>query len=157
MKIGKQITLILTVLFAFSSASVANAQKLQGLNDEQPKVTKAVAPQKYPHPATAINAQGEVRLQVEINNSGKVVSVKLLSGHPLLRQVSIEAAGKWVFESSENIKRAAVIVFDFKLEYTKEIIPEGSYEYHKVPQEIYFSLPYQVTIVRFEPQTCDHC
>ena len=39
----------------------------------------------YPAPATALNLQGKVDVQVTIDETGKVISAKAASGHPLLR------------------------------------------------------------------------
>jgi TonB family protein len=46
----------------------------------------------YPPPAKAIRAQGEVKVQVTIDEQGRVISAAAMSGHPLLRDESVKAA-----------------------------------------------------------------
>ncbi|MBK9163596.1 MAG: energy transducer TonB [Acidobacteria bacterium] len=47
---------------------------------------------QYPATAMAVNAQGNVSVQVLIDEDGRVVSAKSVSGHPLLRAAAIGAA-----------------------------------------------------------------
>jgi TonB family protein len=72
----------------------------------------------YPVAAMAVNAQGEVSVQVTIDETGKVVSARAVSGHPLLRRESERAAMNARFSpttlSKVPVKVTGVIVYNFK-------------------------------------------
>ncbi len=55
------------------------------------KATSLPKPE-YPADAIAANAKGTVQVKIIISNSGKVISAEAISGHPLLRQASVDAA-----------------------------------------------------------------
>lgn len=71
----------------------------------------------YPPAAIAINAQGKVDVQVTIDESGKVVAAKAVSGHPLLRPAAERAAWNAKFTpttlSNVAVKVTGVIVYNF--------------------------------------------
>lgn len=71
----------------------------------------------YPATAIAVNAQGKVDVQIMIDEHGKVVSAKAVSGHPLLRNVSEQAAWGAKFTptllSNVPVKVTGVIVYNF--------------------------------------------
>ena len=77
---------------------------------------KVVAP-AYPRAAHAVHASGAVRVQVLIDELGRVVSATALDGHPLLRQASEKAARKSRFATTLldgiPVKIAGVIVYNF--------------------------------------------
>lgn len=52
----------------------------------------------YPCAAKAINAYGQVQVQVIIDSSGKVISADVKKGYPLLRSAALKAASKSTFE-----------------------------------------------------------
>jgi TonB family protein len=72
----------------------------------------------YPAPARAVGAAGIVNVQVTIDEAGKVISSKAVSGHPLLRGTAESAAWKARFSptllSNVPVKVSGVIVFNFK-------------------------------------------
>ena len=80
---------------------------------------KATYLPKPPYPAAAIslNAQGEVNVQILIDESGRVVSAKAVSGHPLLRAVAEAAARGAKFSptllSNQPVKVTGIIVYKF--------------------------------------------
>lgn len=76
-----------------------------------PKPTNLVKP-PYPAAARAVRAIGEVVVEVKIDKEGKVIEAKAVSGHPLLRNVSADAAKKSLFEASESDE-----IRDVKLTY----------------------------------------
>jgi len=49
----------------------------------------------YPRPAILSGVQGEVKLHAIIARDGRVVSVSLISGHPLLARAAEEAVSQW--------------------------------------------------------------
>ena len=72
----------------------------------------------YPLPAKMVGAFGVVNVQVVIDENGKVISSKAVSGHPLLRPTAESAAWKAKFSttylSRVPVKVTGVIVFNFK-------------------------------------------
>lgn len=71
----------------------------------------------YPQTAKSVNASGEVSVQVMIDENGKVISAKAVSGHPLLRTVSEQAARSAKFKpttlSNQPVKVTGVIIYNF--------------------------------------------
>ena len=71
----------------------------------------------YSSAAKAINAAGNVDVQVLIDESGAVVSAKAVSGHPLLRDAAERAARAARFSptllSNQAVKVSGVIVYKF--------------------------------------------
>lgn len=72
----------------------------------------------YPAAAMAVNAQGEVKVQVMIDETGRVVSASAISGHPLLRREAERAAMNARFSpttlSKVPVKVTGMIVYNFK-------------------------------------------
>src|SRR5690606_22356928 len=72
-----------------------------------PKITKLPKP-PYPAVARVVRATGEVVVEVKIDKEGKVISANAVSGHPLLRAVSVQAARGSLFEQSESDEQREV-------------------------------------------------
>ncbi len=72
----------------------------------------------YTAAAIAVNAQGEVSVQVTIDETGRVISAKAVSGHPLLKRESERAAMNATFSpttlSKVPVKVTGVIIYNFK-------------------------------------------
>ncbi len=72
---------------------------------------------EYPADAQAAGASGTVVIQVTIDESGMVISTRAISGHPLLRQASINAAMQARFSPTsvmgEPVKVTGVITYNF--------------------------------------------
>ena len=72
----------------------------------------------FPAPAKLVGAYGIVNVQVTIDEDGKVISSKAVTGHPLLRGTAESAAWKARFSttylSKVPVKVTGVIVFNFK-------------------------------------------
>jgi protein TonB len=83
--------------------------------------SKALSLPKPPYPAMAIQIrlQGMVAVQVLIDESGKVLSAKAVSGHPLLVTESQRAAMRAVFSpttiNGQPVKVSGVITYNFVL------------------------------------------
>lgn len=81
---------------------------------------EAISLPKPTYPATAIaaNLSGEVRVQVTIDEMGKVVSAKAASGHPIFRVAAERAAYAAKFNptylSKVPVKVTGIIVYNFK-------------------------------------------
>jgi TonB family protein len=71
----------------------------------------------YPATALALNIQGKVDVQITIDETGKVISAKAASGHPLLRPAAERAAWSARFTpttlSKVPVKVTGVIVYNF--------------------------------------------
>jgi protein TonB len=71
----------------------------------------------YPAAAVALRLEGKVDVQVTIDESGKVISAKAASGHPLLRPAAEKAAWNARFTpttlSKVPVKVTGVIVYNF--------------------------------------------
>ncbi len=77
----------------------------QTKTQNQPVVISAVAP-VYPAVAIALRLEGDFRVDVEIDRSGKVVSSKAVEGtHKLLRKTLESAADRWQFAPDEIAER----------------------------------------------------
>jgi len=71
----------------------------------------------YPAPAIIVKAHGSVNVQITIDETGKVISSKAVTGHPLLRAAAEKAAWKAKFSptylSKVPVKVTGVIVYNF--------------------------------------------
>jgi TonB family protein len=80
------------------------------------KAVKLVQPE-YPVIARGAHASGQVRVQVLIDETGKVISATVVSGHPLLQSAAIAAARESKFTptllSGAPIKVSGVIIYNF--------------------------------------------
>jgi TonB family protein len=115
---------------ATSSATLVKAQPSTGSTSANPaskeNVQKDVVLQGqaitrvqpiYPARARMYNASGEVRVQVDISETGRVANAKAINGHPLLRDAAVDAARKWVFKPTTvdgvPVTTQIVLNFDF--------------------------------------------
>lgn len=130
--------LTLTVLAAVTgAAAVARNGQSTG---ESPAVIAAVAPATYPAIARQANAHGEVIIEVQVDAAGNVMSAKLISGHPLLRKVSEEAAQQWKFSPAPggSIERLVRLTFGYQ---TVDYGPRPTSEF-----TIVFLPPYKIDV-----------
>ncbi|MEZ5429323.1 MAG: energy transducer TonB [Pyrinomonadaceae bacterium] len=119
--------LVAVIFFGFSTGltQTQNDKKIFGgvVNG------KAIDLPKPEFPAEAINAAGEVKVQVLIDEQGNVVSAKALSGHPLLQQAAEQAAMKAKFKPTllegNPVKVSGTITYIFNEPKTREIIENG--------------------------------
>jgi TonB family protein len=73
------------------------------------KIVSRVQPQ-YPALAHAAHVTGTAKLLVKVNNNGKVESVEVVGGHPLLAQAATIAVNQWKWESSSQPTQETVVV-----------------------------------------------
>jgi TonB family protein len=73
----------------------------------------------YPPAASAAHVQGEVKLEASVDSHGNVVSVRVISGPPVLREAAMDAAQRWRYrpnmEDGEPTAMSAITVFAFQL------------------------------------------
>lgn len=71
----------------------------------------------YPAAAKAVNASGTVNVQVMIDELGKVISAKAVSGHPLLQSSAVQAAYGARFSPTtlggQPVKVSGIITYNF--------------------------------------------
>lgn len=83
------------------------------MNGRAVSLTKPV----YPAAARAIRANGQVPVQVTVDETGRVTSAKATSGHPLLRQAAENAARSSRFNpatvSGQTVKSIGTVVYNF--------------------------------------------
>lgn len=81
---------------------------------EQPSVVAAVAP-ILPPIARQARVEGEIKVEVKIDEKGNVQSTKVISGHPLVKTASETAAKKWKFSplGQEPSMRTLELTFSF--------------------------------------------
>jgi len=117
-------------------ASTAFAQETQREEPQAPKIirksggvfqgaaTKRVEP-AYPPLAKAAKVSGSVVVEVTLDEEGKVISARALSGHPLLKDAAVAAARAWKFAptmlEAVAVKVIGTITFNFLLDDTGEI------------------------------------
>ena len=128
---------LLATLLIASALMIARAAFHQETTTENPPtVIRAVAPDTYPTIARQAHADARVVVEVKIDAIGKVVSAKMVEGHPLLQNPAVTAAKQWLFVSGAG-GREARLTFTFL---------SGSGERDKVS----FIPPYQVEFVSRE-------
>jgi TonB family protein len=80
-------------------------------------LTKAAA--IYPPIAKQMKASGAVQVAITIDEKGRVIEAKAISGHPALRSAAEEAAKKWVFRPAsldgKPMRQRDVLTFTFNL------------------------------------------
>ena len=101
-------------------APVVKALVRVGGKVQEPRLISRVEP-TYPGFAKQARIEGTVVLEAIITEDGRVSSIKLVSGHPMLVQAAIEAASRWVYEPTRlNIEPVSVILsitVNFRLQY----------------------------------------
>ena len=68
----------------------------------------------YPPAARAVRAGGEVKVQVTIDEKGKVISAAAITGHPLLKAGAESAARASTFKT--KARKNGIVVFNFAVE-----------------------------------------
>ena len=71
----------------------------------------------YPAIANAARAEGDVVVEIIVDEEGNVISARALSGHPLLRDAAVKAAQDWKFMKTtiqgEAVKITGTLTFKF--------------------------------------------
>ncbi len=74
----------------------------------------------YPADALAAGIQGAVIMQAVIGVDGLVKEIKVISGHPLLQQVAVQAVSQWQYSptllNAQPVEVLSTITMNFKLE-----------------------------------------
>ena len=81
-----------------------------------PRLIQQVEPE-YPAIAQQAQIRGLVVVEVHISPKGRVSSIRVISGHPLLRQAAVSAVRQWIYEpftfggDPMEIVTTAVVIF----------------------------------------------
>ncbi len=66
-----------------------------------------------------MHIQGAVQLQATINQEGKITSVKILGGDPMLARAAVDAVNQWRYKpyylNGDPVEIQTQIVVNFKL------------------------------------------
>jgi TonB family protein len=79
----------------------ANQASAQETSEGTRKVVTKVVPE-YPNLARSMHIQGNVRADVLVAPNGKVKSIQVKGGHPLLGQAAQNALGQWTWEPAAH-------------------------------------------------------
>ena len=103
---------------SFNGNGVGTRAPISGgvLNGKATSLPKPV----YPPIARAAKASGTVMVQVTIDETGKVIAARAVSGHPLLQAAAVQAAYKATFSqtklSGQPVKITGTISYNFEPE-----------------------------------------
>lgn len=105
-----------TIVYRFVAGG--NERKDEGLNGGVLNGKAVILPKpEYPAAAKAVKAQGTVSVQVLIDEGGNVISAEAISGHPLLRAASVDAARGAQFSptvmNGSVVKVSGVLTYNF--------------------------------------------
>jgi protein TonB len=64
----------------------------------------------YPELAKKTHLSGKVKIEVEVNPTGWVISAKMVGGSPVFENSAIEAVRRWKFESAQNATKGVITV-----------------------------------------------
>ena len=120
----------LLLLVTFTSLAASQIAVPQRVRVDE-RVMRALRIKKvdptYPPSARSARIQGAVALQIQINKSGGVHDIALLSGHPMLAPAAVEAVKQWQHKSyvlnGELVEVETTVTLNFKL--PKESAAEG--------------------------------
>jgi TonB family protein len=112
-RFGAGITWFVLGLFIFQIAFLASpsqAQEIEQISNR--KTVQRVAP-SYPEIAKTMKLSGKVRIIAKVAPSGKVVSIEIVGGHPILARAAADAVLQWRYEAArEQTDEIAVIAFE---------------------------------------------
>ena len=87
----------LFLFFLFTVVATAQSSKVIDGSKARKNLIKSPAP-VYPETARAAKTQGDVVLQVQVGEDGRVSSARVLSGPAMLRSAAIDAVAQWQFK-----------------------------------------------------------
>jgi TonB family protein len=79
------------------SVDAASSEPVRLTHVQPPRLIKRVAPD-YPIAPIKAHIEGVVSIEAVTDIYGKVVKVRVTSGHPLLRGAAIQAVKQWIYE-----------------------------------------------------------
>ncbi len=100
-----------TLVMLFVAMVSIGARPAFANDDGGRRIKSKVAP-VYPDLARRMNVTGSVKVQIVIAPNGTVKSTKVIGGHPLLIEPSLDAVRKWRYEPS-NEETIETVEFKF--------------------------------------------
>jgi len=64
----------------------------------------------YPALAKKMHLGGKVKIEVEVNPAGWVISAKMVGGNPVFETAAINAVRQWKFEPSQSASKGLITV-----------------------------------------------
>ncbi len=104
-------TVLLIGLLTIGLGSPITTTQLAAEQETTRQPTKRVKP-AYPELARLLKLSGKVKLGVGVTPEGKVKSVQVIGGHPILAAAASEAARQWLFEPAPK-ESSELLVFEF--------------------------------------------
>lgn len=152
-----KLILIVLVIFVFTITFQAQTKSNEKSASQSPDLKKMrvrvaslgviycksnIVKPAYSQAAKAIQARGTVKVQVLINEIGKVVEAKAISGHPVLHANSIAAALTSTYEpvklSGKPIKVSGVIVYNYSTDFFNWLEIGNSFGEYDIPEMLPF-------------------
>lgn len=88
--------------------------------EQQRRIVRPVAQPAYPEVAREAGIEGTVEMRVTIDEQGKVIDIRSLSGDPVLVQAAMEAVRQWRYRplvrEHKPVKVITVVRLEFKLQ-----------------------------------------
>lgn len=100
-----QFLLLICVLLTMLIAAMSRAQ------ESLRKVVSRAAP-SYPELARKMHLSGKVKIEVEVNPAGAVISARIVGGNPVFEAAAIQAVKQWKFEPAPTSTKG-VITLEF--------------------------------------------
>jgi TonB family protein len=107
--VNDSVTIQLTISFSLSGSATEPQTREPALTNTH-KV-EAV----YPEEAKRQHIQGQVAIEIKVNDKGEVVDARAVGGHDLLRQSAVDAAKQFRFSNNRHATVTATITFNFVL------------------------------------------
>jgi TonB family protein len=104
---------VLTCVALLGAFGLAQESVRMSESDARKAIVSKVEPE-YPVMARQMHLTGRVVVDVYIDETGKVDTVKPISGNQLLTSAAVAAVKKWKF-SAQPQKAVTAVAFDFKM------------------------------------------
>lgn len=105
--------LTLTAMAAAFAGIMPSASAQQGNAEEGKRKVKSRIVPNYPELAKRMNVTGKVKVEVVIAPDGRVRSTRVIGGHPLLVNPSVDAVKEWRFYPAAE-ETTQIVEFEFK-------------------------------------------
>ncbi|MEK6322769.1 MAG: energy transducer TonB [Acidobacteriota bacterium] len=110
---NEAVTIQLTLAFTLKAETPAPNEQTSTGGPALRNIHKVDA--AYPEEARRNRIQGEVRVEITVNDAGQVIDARAVSGAEILRQASVEAAKQFRFENGFHKRVVASLTFNFVL------------------------------------------
>ena len=97
-----------------------NKQTVFQIAGNQQLILKKKIPIYYPSEALSARVEGIIILNVEVDSSGHVQNIYVISGHPLLNNSALDAIKQWRFEPINLRKKLFPIKFTMKISFNDQ-------------------------------------